>query len=264
MQYLKYPMKTMNISQNYKDSFSHKPFYTGTPKGYPIDECGSTFSREYVYAPCDCKIKRIYGVDNNGTNTIWIESLEKVKLANGSESYATILFIHPNDDDLEKLKVGKIFKQGEKMFREGKDGQATGNHVEIQVSNKKFSGNGWKENSKGGWVINSPIKPESAFFVDKDFTAIKNRNGITFKYLSKVDEVIGTEESEIKENVQSYYPKCSYKGNSIVDGLKNIKVDSSFINRKKIAEKNDIDNYRGTAEQNIKMLNLLKNGKLKK
>lgn len=61
-----------------------------------------------------------------------------------------------------------------------------------------------------------------------------------------------------------YFPKCSYNGKSIVDGLKSIKVDSSFGYRKKIANANDIKSYLGLPSQNIKMLNLLKKGKLVK
>lgn len=59
-----------------------------------------------------------------------------------------------------------------------------------------------------------------------------------------------------------YYKKCSASQKSIVDALKSIGVDSSMTNRKKIAAANGISNYTGTAEQNSKMLNLLKKGKL--
>ena len=61
----------------------------------------------------------------------------------------------------------------------------------------------------------------------------------------------------------SYY-KADYKGLSFVDGLKSIGVDSSFANRKRIARANGISNYTGSALQNIKLLNLLKKGNLKK
>lgn len=61
-----------------------------------------------------------------------------------------------------------------------------------------------------------------------------------------------------------YYPACSSSYKSIVDALNSIGVDSSFNHRKKIAAANGISNYTGTAAQNTKMLNLLKQGKLKK
>lgn len=62
----------------------------------------------------------------------------------------------------------------------------------------------------------------------------------------------------------SYYKKYTGKSVSIVDALTSLKINSSFENRKKIATKNGIKNYKGTAAQNTKMLNLLKQGKLKK
>lgn len=60
----------------------------------------------------------------------------------------------------------------------------------------------------------------------------------------------------------SYYKACSSKHTSIVEALKSIGVDGSYTNRKKIAEKNNIKNYKGTASQNIELLNKLKKGKL--
>lgn len=62
---------------------------------------------------------------------------------------------------------------------------------------------------------------------------------------------------------ESYY-SSNYRGLSFVDGLKSIGVDSSFENRKRIAFRNGITNYTGSAIQNIRLLNLLKQGKLKK
>lgn len=60
-----------------------------------------------------------------------------------------------------------------------------------------------------------------------------------------------------------YYKKYTGKSNSLVDALKSLKIDYSFSNRKKIAKANGIKLlYLGTSSQNIKLLNLLKQGKL--
>lgn len=55
-----------------------------------------------------------------------------------------------------------------------------------------------------------------------------------------------------------------YKGDSlsIVDALETVGAKSDFAYRKKIATKNKIKDYKGTPEQNEKMLALLKKGKL--
>ena len=60
----------------------------------------------------------------------------------------------------------------------------------------------------------------------------------------------------------TYYQSCNSSIQSIVDGLNKIGVDSSKANRAKIANLNGISNYTGSPEQNITLLNLLKNGKL--
>ena len=59
------------------------------------------------------------------------------------------------------------------------------------------------------------------------------------------------------------YPKCSQGYTSITDALKSVGVKDVSLNaRKAIAEVNGFKNYNGSASDNIKMLNLLKAGKL--
>lgn len=188
--YLIYPTKIMSITQNYADNFSHKPNSDGKPiYDYPIDEnCGTT-GRDYFCCPCDeIVIKRIYGVGSSGANTIWLQSTNKVVFANGEEDYCTILVTHPNDDTLKSLKVGQTFKRKEKMFLEGKDGNATGNHFHISVAKGKFVPTGWKKNNLNAWCITGkPIKPEEAFFIDREFTTIKKTAGLKFKDIPKIE-----------------------------------------------------------------------------
>ena len=61
-----------------------------------------------------------------------------------------------------------------------------------------------------------------------------------------------------------YYPRYTGKSGSIVDALEHLKIDSSYAHRKKIALANGIKDYKGTPEQNTRMLEWLKKGKLKK
>ena len=66
------------------------------------------------------------------------------------------------------------------------------------------------------------------------------------------------------KSTSKYFKAYNGKTDSIVDALESLKIDSSFSNRKKIAKKNQIAEYTGTPRQNLKMLNLLKQGKLLK
>lgn len=64
------------------------------------------------------------------------------------------------------------------------------------------------------------------------------------------------------KNIKYFNPIKSYKGDSIVEALNRLKINSSFEYRKKIAKANKIKNYTGTAKQNLYMLELMRHGKL--
>ena len=196
MNYLIYPTKCMNITQSYLGAYSHAKSYNGKPQGYPWDEADKDTSKSYFYCPCDeIQIKRIYGVGNGGTNTIWLQSTTKVKTPT-FEDYITISITHPNDNTLKPLKVGQKFTRKQSLFTEGADGQATGNHFHIEIARGLFSklgNNGWAKNSLSTWNIGAKAeKPENCFYIDKDFTTIKNNRDLIFitlpKYFGEVVE----------------------------------------------------------------------------
>lgn len=72
---------------------------------------------------------------------------------------------------------------------------------------------------------------------------------------NKVNQILGG---------NNYYPACDKKYLSIIDALKSLGIDSSRESRIKIAKANGIYNYIGTAHQNIRLLDKLKAGRLKK
>lgn len=74
----------------------------------------------------------------------------------------------------------------------------------------------------------------------------------------KVEENI---KKPIKKKI-AYYPRYKGKSSSIVDALKSLSINPSKSNRKRIATLNGVKNYKGSASQNTKLLNLLKKGKL--
>ena len=100
-----FPMRHLNVSQGMGGSCSHK----GTLK---IDVIGSGSGIDNVFAPYTGIIRKI---DPNNGNWVWLESLNPVKYADGTEDYMTIAFTH--DNDISNLKVGDIIKQGEVFIR---------------------------------------------------------------------------------------------------------------------------------------------------
>ena len=213
---LTYPFKTMKITQSYNGKTSHIYESTGKNyKSYPIDEAGEDSGRDYFFAPCDLIVKRIYGVGNKGTNTIWLESNEPVELANGKKGTITIRLTHPEDDDLKKLKVGQLIKKGKGFVREGKDGNASGNHFHLCINLCKFKelkNNGWIKNNLGAWVTTpNELKPEEAFYIDKSFTKILNDGGLKFKELPKETTTATKPKATKKQKEVLHLPKCALK-----------------------------------------------------
>lgn len=194
MNYLIYPIKIMNITQTYKNDFSHSRHTVGTPKDYPIDDnCGATGPNGYFYCPCDAMIvKKIYGVGSSSSNVLWLESTTPVITPTFTD-YVTIMIGHIEDAELNKLKIGQTFTRKEPIAIEGKDGFATGEHFHIVVGRGKFRGSGWVKNTNDIWVINTTggsVKPEDAFFIDNTFTTIKNSAGLNFLdlYIPDIEE----------------------------------------------------------------------------
>ena len=194
MNYLIYPIKIMNITQTYKNDFSHSRHTVGTPKDYPIDDnCGATGPNGYFYCPCDAMtVKKIYGVGSSSSNVLWLESTTPV-ISPTFTDYVTIMIGHIEDAELNKLKIGQTFTRKEPIAIEGKDGFATGEHFHIVVGRGKFRGSGWVKNTNDIWVINTTggsVKPEDAFFIDNTFTTIKNSAGLNFLdlYIPDIEE----------------------------------------------------------------------------
>lgn len=186
--YLIYPTKYMRLTQNYSDSYSHLSNSSGSPADYPIDDgCDPTEARSYMYCPCDEMIvKKVYGVGNNGTNTIWLESTSPVSMPCGTD-YVTMMVIHPNDDTLAGINVGDKYTRKQQMFKEGDDGAAKGAyHFHISLGTGHFSGTGWVQNSNKIYVLTttgSAIKPEQGFYIDRSFTTVNNTQGLIFQNL---------------------------------------------------------------------------------
>ena len=103
-------------------------------------------------------------------------------------------------------------------------------------------------------------KLKKIFLNKKRIDEIKNAE--KEKKRNKIFEKKKRERAETKID-SPYFPKLDdQEEESIVDGLKSIGVESSYGYRAFIAKKNGIVNYKGSPEQNIKMLILLKRGRL--
>lgn len=91
---------------------------------------------------------------------------------------------------------------------------------------------------------------------------IKGYTGTSSQNTALLNKLRGGGTTTVQSN--NYYAKYNGSSGSLVDALKSLGINSSFGNRRSIAKANGINNYLGTGNQNTTLLNLLKQGKLKK
>ena len=105
----------------------------------------------------------------------------------------------------------------------------------------------------------------TSYFYSYDQNFPKAKHEPMTKIKHSYTSFLGVLRPKKKKSTSLKYSK-TYKGDSesIVDALEAIGAKSDFAYRKKIAAKNKIKDYKGTPEQNEKMLALLKKGKLVK
>ena len=103
---------------------------------------------------------------------------------------------------------------------------------------------------------------ECCFVDDKDDANHWNAT----KCAMAIASALGCKTTPVKQNTnvsrETYFQVFNSSSCSIVDCLKSIGVDSSFAYRRRIATKNGVANYRGSAPQNDKLVSLGKKGKL--
>lgn len=286
-------MDYLNVTQKGGDEFSHKG-------DKALDLAGRDGGIDSLKAPFTGIIKRIY----TNVNAVWIESTEKVKYADGTVDYMTVMTLH--DNDISNLKVGDIINQGTVYYDEGSRGNVTGNHIHLAVGKGKFTGNGWYKNEYGSWCINNQIDVYKALFLldttniinsggynwvktntlsdnenipissntyvvvkGDNLTNIAKRHGTTIEKIVQLNNIKNKNLIYVGQilklpNNLSYFKRYTGSSVSIVDALKSLNEQSSFDYRFKIALVNGVQNYVGTSIQNNILLNLLKQGKLVK
>ena len=185
MDKLYFPMQTLRVTQGYGVAYGGVKANTYSHKGgYALDLGGADGGADWLYAPCDMVVRRIYG----SYNAVWFESLEDIEGVGGT---VIMLCLHMNNSDREALgmRVGKVFKRGEKCYREGMSGKVTGTHVHLELGRGPMTGTGWAVNAQGVWVINRPLVPSEVFTLGADVKVV-NTGGYAWKRENPEDTAV--------------------------------------------------------------------------
>ena len=200
MEYAKFPMEYVNVTQVPNNAFSHK----GSMSAW--DGAGRDTGTDDGLAPYTGEIS---WKDNPRSNTgVLFTNTVPVKCADGITRQAGqvhTLFWH--DNDISDLWVGKKFKQGEVFYQEGTAGRATGNHIHfnVGVGNYKKGDYPLRENEFDVWEIKGEIDPTKIFFIDDSHKVIKTNGMKWVKYSEPKVEVKPVEVKPVESKPKKKY-----------------------------------------------------------
>lgn len=222
-----------------------------------IDIVGYNSSLDYILAHTKGKIIILQdGYDNmkGSTGNASYGNFVKIEHSNGYQT----LYAHMQKGLL--VKNGQYVEKGQRLGYMSNSGNAYGAHLHFEV---------WKDGIR--------INPTE--YLDKDLYSeqvTKSNEELAQEVIQGLwgngqerKDKLGSRYSEVQSLVNkiltskiTYLSNQNYNGTSIVDALNEINIDSSYNYRSNLAKINKINNYIGTSEQNIKLLTLLKEGKL--
>lgn len=206
-----------------------------------------------------------------------------VKIDHGGGNYTRYLHLAYNT---VKVNVGDIVKAGQLIGYMGNTGYSFGGHLHFEVwsGDQKVDPTPYLNGDLPNNDENEPVELKHNIGENVTINGVYYTSASTEKLIPArtngtiTDIVEGARNPYLidggklgwvndscivsSENNVKYLSNPNYNGYSIVDALNQIGVDSSYDYRSKLAKANGISNYRGTAEQNTYMLNLLKQGKL--
>jgi len=243
-----------------------------------LDIVGKNYTLDYITSHSDGKIVNFQdGLGNmKGSNSYG----NYVKIDNGNGCYT--LYAHMKKG--LSVKNGQTVKKGQILGYMGDSGNAYGAHLHFEIINKNTRINPLpyinsnlpnSEKTQLLYKLGDKVKINGVYI--SSTSTSKLRPLVTIGTITKIIETANNpyllDDGKIgwvNDNViiskieeERYLENKTYKGTSIVDALNEINIDSSYTYRSELAKINNIDNYKGTAEQNTRLLNLLKEGKLK-
>lgn len=245
-----------------------------------LDLVGAGHSIDNVMAYADGVVEIVVSDvttnDQRSVGTASYGNFVKIRHSDGTKT----LYAHLEYGSVS-VKTGDQVTKGQKIGRMGNTGNAQGIHLHFEMRTADESRINpyyylWAKPGVTSEIVNSnennapQENDEEEITTKTDLVDEKITNEPEVKndvYDDQIDKSKNKNSNKINSDQSDsniYLNNSEYKYGSIVDGLKTIGVDSSFNYRSQLALKNGIDNYHGSYDQNVKLLSLLKQGKLLK
>lgn len=137
--------------------------------------------REPVFMPFTGVLKFID--DPRNGNAIVLQSVNKVRFANGRVDYGKIMIVH--DNDRTGWNVGATYQQGMQIAVGGDAGNAQGAHSHIEVGYGVYT-KAYDKNPQGVYHMPNNMPMEEACFADDTNKSGRNAETWNWRYTNQV------------------------------------------------------------------------------
>ena len=169
-----WPLSQVYITQGAYDSYSHQTENAFDCVIQPI-------TGAKAFAPFD---GRVVAAESTW-GTIWFQSDQKVRYADGTYDYMTVIFMHGKN---ATSLLGRSYRQGEAFYVLGGTGPSGPNTYLyvylLEVYRGKASPAGSIISASTAWLRRGNVLPNKALYVQKSKTSIVNNYGYVFQSIS--------------------------------------------------------------------------------
>lgn len=175
---LVFGMKAINITQLPGGSYSHP--------NMAVDMAGVDNGIDFWFA--QGYWKAIAGPWGSGT--YFFMSCDKngapaaVHCADGKDRIVTLALTH-SARIYVRPTVGKVYETGTPIYEEGTVGQATANHIHVEVADGIRTGKSW-DSKLGGYRMEGELNPLEVIAVLRSFSTVKQTLGAKLKYVDSL------------------------------------------------------------------------------
>lgn len=246
-------LSNLRITQHYGNNK-----HTGVDLGQTSDK--------KVFANADGTVEQIqtgYGNNKNSKGMATYGNMILIKHPNGMKTrYAHLQTV--------QVKIGQSVKAGQQIGIQGNTGNSYGTHLHYEVYRNGSRINPESYIQTAVYSVPNNAKKSNDVIAQEVINGKWGSGEDRKKRLTNAGYNYSTIQALVNQKLSgkkttpsvSYYPRYTGNTGSIVEALNGLKINSSYSNRSSIAKKNGISGYKGTASQNIKLLDLLKKGKL--